>query len=38
MDLKIDSLTLDPPSHDLSYEQNQRVLNEEYYRNMATTP
>ena len=38
MDLRLDSLTLEAPSRELSYEQQQRVLNEEYYRNMATTP
>lgn len=38
MDLRLDSLALEAPSRDLSYEQQQRVLNEEYYRNMATTP
>ena len=34
----MDSLTLEPPSLNMSKEQQQRVMNEEYYRNMATTP
>lgn len=40
-DMRYDSLTLevpDVPSHDISYDRGQRVRNDSYDRNMATTP
>lgn len=35
---KFDDLSLDVPSRDQSINNGRRVLNEDYYRNMATTP
>lgn len=37
-DMKMDSLIIDAPEYDLSVDRSQRAMNQDYYRNMATTP
>ena len=34
----MDSLSIDPPSYDLSHDKSQRALKADYYRNMTSTP